>query len=496
MPAMSAEKSAIYQALFELSQSISGHSDLDGLCRALSESLKKVIHFDILRLLLFNAASRTLQIYGLNQPNAAFDKNAHYRLPGDENPACWVWINQQPFFIAEVDRESRWPELIQPARASGVSSILLVPLTTGEHRLGVLALGFLNPSETGREEMDFIHRVASEFAVTIESHLARQQYLRERDRLQLLFDFSNVLVSKLSPDELFPAMSEQLHKVVDFDVLALAVLDKKTGELLISGLMIEGGSIREFEGIRGRTDGTPSAEALATSKPVLTDRVDFERFPSPIYRSFVDAGFRSSCSIPLISPNSILGTLELARTSGQPFQEDDVELLVQVARQIAIALENSLAYRELAEMKERLAIEKLYLEDEIRYDRHFGEMLGQSPVFQTVLKNIHPLRVARKYPRTAKRNRALRDPFPGPDTRTREARIGRTLFRCRFTLNKGFEFGAGKSIARVEGSPRIGLGPERRGRPSWTEENDVAGPHEKARHHPRLPITGVGPKQA
>jgi len=388
MPAMSAEKSAIYQALFELSQSISGHSDLDGLCRALSESLKKVIHFDILRLLLFNAASRTLQIYGLNQPNAAFDKNAHYRLPGDENPACWVWINQQPFFIAEVDRESRWPELIQPARASGVSSILLVPLTTGEHRLGVLALGFLNPSETGREEMDFIHRVASEFAVTIESHLARQQYLRERDRLQLLFDFSNVLVSKLSPDELFPAMSEQLHKVVDFDVLALAVLDKKTGELLISGLMIEGGSIREFEGIRGRTDGTPSAEALATSKPVLTDRVDFERFPSPIYRSFVDAGFRSSCSIPLISPNSILGTLELARTSGQPFQEDDVELLVQVARQIAIALENSLAYRELAEMKERLAVEKLYLEDEIRFDQNFGEMLGESPAFQTVLKNI------------------------------------------------------------------------------------------------------------
>jgi formate hydrogenlyase transcriptional activator len=72
----------------------------------------------------------------------------------------------------------------------------------------------------------------------------------------------------------------------------------------------------------------------------------------------------------------------------QPFTKEDVELLVQVAHQIAIALENSLAYRELAEMKERLAIEKSYLEDDIRFDQNLGDMLGESPAFQAVLRSL------------------------------------------------------------------------------------------------------------
>jgi GAF domain-containing protein len=65
--------------------------------------------------------------------------------------------------IPRLDLEKQWPELIEPARAYGLSSFLLVPLTTGGRRLGVLALGFLNPSEASRNELDFIHRVASEF---------------------------------------------------------------------------------------------------------------------------------------------------------------------------------------------------------------------------------------------------------------------------------------------------------------------------------------------
>jgi formate hydrogenlyase transcriptional activator len=385
---MSADKSAIYEALFELSQSISGHADLESLCRALSGSLKRVVRFDLLGLLLFNSDSQTFQMYGLALSGKSVDENEYRTAPINNYPAGWVWINQQPLFIARLDQETRWPELLDLARAYGLSSLLLVPLTTGNRRLGVLALGFLNPSEASHHEMDFIHRVASEFAVTIDSHLTRRQYLRERDRLQLLFDLTNTLVSKLSPDELFSAISEQLHKVVAFDVIALTLLDQKTGELLLSGFRMDDNLKWEFDRTRGRPDGMPTAEALATGKPVLTNKADFERFTSPTYKKVVDAGFRSLCSIPLKSPNATLGTLELARTSEQQFHEDDVDLLVQVARQIAIAIENSLAYRELAEMKERLANEKLYLEDEIRLDQNFGEMLGESPAFQNVLKNI------------------------------------------------------------------------------------------------------------
>jgi formate hydrogenlyase transcriptional activator len=386
---MSGDSSVIYEALFELAQSISGHSDLDSLCKALFRSLKRVIKFDGLGLLLYDAATNALRVHALAsmEPIADRDELTLISLT-DDSPAGWVWTNQQPMVIPRVDQETRWPEFLKTARERRVSSLLLVPMTTGDRHLGILAFGSLEATEISRHEIDFALRVASEFAVTVDSYLTQQKYLHERDRLQLLFDVTNSLVSKLSPDALFSAVAEQISKVVACDFAALALLDKNTGELILSGLYAAGHRKTDLDLTRARPDGLPSAEALSTGNPVVTDRPDIERFPSPIYKRWVEAGFCSMCTIPLVTTNSTLGTLELARRNGQAFTSDDVELLNQVSRQIAIALENSLAYRELAEMKERLATEKLYLESEIRFDQNLGEMLGESPAFQAVLKSV------------------------------------------------------------------------------------------------------------
>jgi len=129
-------------------------------------------------------------------------------------------------------------------------------------------------------------------------------------------------------------------------------------------------------------------EALATGKPVVVNAPDLERFPSAFYESMVQQGFTVHCSIPLPTPNGIAGTLELGRIGGPPFTEEEIELGVQVARQIAVAVENSLAFKELDELKDKLANEKLYLEDEIRFDQNLGNMVGESPAFQALLKSV------------------------------------------------------------------------------------------------------------
>jgi formate hydrogenlyase transcriptional activator len=121
---------------------------------------------------------------------------------------------------------------------------------------------------------------------------------------------------------------------------------------------------------------------------VVARAADIERYPSPIFGKFVALGFRSVCSVPLVAPNRTIGTLALCRMTEDAWSGEDVAFLVQVANQIAIAVENSLSYRELAEMKERLATEKLYLEDEIRLDHNIGNMVGQGLAFQSVLKSV------------------------------------------------------------------------------------------------------------
>jgi formate hydrogenlyase transcriptional activator len=206
--------------------------------------------------------------------------------------------------------------------------------------------------------------------------------------MQVLFEITNGLVSKLPMDELFSAISEQLNRVVAHDFAVVTLLDKATGEIHLNGLHSPGGMQFEPDESSGRPEGLPSGEALATGKPVLSAGLDFERFPSPLYRKYSDLGFRSGCSIPLAGGNGISGVLDLARKSGEPFTSDEVDLLVQVARQIAIAIENSLAYRELSQIKDKLATEKLYLEDEIRFDQNVGNMIGESPAFQAVLRGI------------------------------------------------------------------------------------------------------------
>ena len=375
---------AIFEAVVALSRSIAGRSDLESLLSGVGESLRRIVGFDYLGLTLHDRKSERMESHFFRQPGGPVVKLS---LPIDQAPSGWVWLNQQPLVIPRLDEETRWPEFTCHSRAAGVNAITLVPLTAGDNRLGAFGFGCLLPYEPGPPELAFLERVASEFAVAVEAFLARQEAVRERDRLRTLFDITNALVSKLSPDELFSAISAQLSNVIRHDCSVLTLLDE-TGRLEMVGLHFTGD--RLFDKTQGHIDpeGMPSAEALTTGKPVLVADVDLFRYPSPEYRRFVELGCKSGCSLPLVTSNGVLGTLEIARTTGEAWTDEDVDFLIQVARQIAIAVENALSYRQLQEMKERLATEKLYLEDEIRLDHNNGNMVGSGPAFQSVLKSV------------------------------------------------------------------------------------------------------------
>jgi formate hydrogenlyase transcriptional activator len=99
-------------------------------------------------------------------------------------------------------------------------------------------------------------------------------------------------------------------------------------------------------------------------------------------------GLKSFCFLPLISRNRAIGTLVLGRLREDAFSEADISFLSQIANQIALAVENALAYREIRELKEQLSKEKLYLEDEIRTEMNFAQIIGNSPTLRRVLKEV------------------------------------------------------------------------------------------------------------
>src|ERR1700676_1784845 len=164
---MPATANEIYEAVLSLSRSIAGRTDLEALLSGVRESLRRIVRFDHLGLILHDANSGAMQGHILNEPGNPVITSL--RMPVEADPAGWVWLNQQPLILSNLNAETRWPEFTNRARAEfGLSTFILVPLTAGENRLGAFGFSSVAPYEPGTAEMEFLERVATEVAVAVE----------------------------------------------------------------------------------------------------------------------------------------------------------------------------------------------------------------------------------------------------------------------------------------------------------------------------------------
>jgi formate hydrogenlyase transcriptional activator len=196
------------------------------------------------------------------------------------------------------------------------------------------------------------------------------------------------MVSKLDLRALFAEISASLRRVIHHDYTSLAQFEESTNQMRVLALDFPQGKGLIHEEMILPLDGSIAGTAFRSRQPLILNHAAMEEFNSPTSRLFLAEGVRSTICVPLITHDRVLGTLTLASLRDAAFQQGDVDLLVQVAGQVAIALENALAFQQIAELKNQLAQEKLYLEDEIRSEMHFDEIVGDSPLLRAVLKQV------------------------------------------------------------------------------------------------------------
>lgn len=382
--------------LLEVSESIASHRDLGELFHDLAQRLPQIVPFDYINVVLHDPERDVMRLCFLatSQPSTI---SPGLELPVDESPGGLVWKTQEPLTVNDVQQERRFPRLLSMLRDNGVNSFCVVPLTTASRRLGALGFGSVDRRSYQETEIEFMRQTAKQVAIAVENALnyeraqsSQAQLTKERDRQRLLLEVNNAVVTHLDLDDLFPAVSACLRKVIQHDGSSLLLCDEETGKWRIHVLDFQNNESFVEEGTIEESTESPSCLAINTGKAALFREQDLKEMAnsSPCAQDLLDRGVKSFCSLPLLAHKRTLGALNVGRRRDDGFSAEDVELLGQVAQQVAIAVENALAYQEIAALKDKLAKEKVYLEEEIQTEYNFEEIVGESRALKQVLKQV------------------------------------------------------------------------------------------------------------
>ena len=382
------------EALLQVSEAIAQQRDLPALFHELSERLHSVVDFDFLTLILHDPKRNVMRLHVL-ESRVPHEKKTGSESPVEGTPSGWVWQTQQHFVVQDVEEETRFPEFMTRMREAGVRSIALLPLTTAQRRLGAMGFGRTVPLGLTQSAIDFMSRVAAQVAVAVDNALNfetsqtfQRQLARERDRLQVLLQVNNVLITTRELPELFRGIVSTIERVIQLDYTSLALLDPVTGLLKIYALNFPGHEQAVKPEMTVPLAGSPAGQAISTGAPLLLRGAELDRYPTEVIRILRSEGIQTLYCVPLVNHGRTFGTINLASRRIDVFTPSDIELLQQVAGQIAIAVENALAFKEIDALKNKLAEEKLYLEEEIRSEFNFEEIIGDSAALRRSLAQV------------------------------------------------------------------------------------------------------------
>lgn len=220
------------------------------------------------------------------------------------------------------------------------------------------------------------------------SKITRDFTMRKRAEEALLLEITNVLLTNLDIRKLLSAISASLGQVAPHDYASLALYDPEIKKLRLHLLNSPPGLDLHPEEMLISLEGTPAGLSFSSRQPLIVDRLDEGRFNSPMIQHLLAIGIKSGCWLPLISHGRPLGALGIASLKEGAFAQSNLNLLSQVANQVALAVDNATAVSQMSGLTQRLMEEKRYLEDELRTEYNFEEIIGESPGLKRVLKQV------------------------------------------------------------------------------------------------------------
>src|SRR6266478_4003119 len=371
-----------HKVLLELTDLMQPHRNLLELFAATAAQLRKVAAAEFTNFSLHDPARNAMRLHVLEGKDLA---RPPIEVPVMDSPGGLAWQTQQPLVVPDVNAETRFSAEMNFLKDKGIRSYCALPLTTAEKRLGALGLGSSRVGAYSEKNLLLLRPVAQLLALEVESALTREGLQQEKERLLVVLEVNTTLLINRDLEKLFAEISRFMRRVVMHDYASVAVYDEAAHALSLYPL-----DSPLTQGLAG-TDTTlpvketPAGRAMLERETKIFSREDLVGIRSDFVSQMLEQGVQSLCCIPLVTRKGALGTLNLASRETNAFVAQDLDFLKQVAAQVAVALDNARAYREIAGLKDKLAKEKLYLEDEIRSELNFEEIVGESAAHKQVL---------------------------------------------------------------------------------------------------------------
>src|SRR5271163_1256067 len=379
-----------YRTLLEVSGAIASQPNLKAVLQSLRRLLSSVVAFDSVSLSLLSDNGNAVRLI-------AFDRSpeAHQVEIGTEVPHVGTAIGraideQKPTYVPDLQAEiSRIPQLASQAMLRTPHSAYIFPISISGKKLGALTFAAAQRGQFSPDEMELMISVSSHVAVALEGAVARdaaelyqRQLAHERDRLRLLLEINNQVVTQLGVNELFRSASSSIRKYFANDFTGFWLIDKHSNRIECAVLDFPGGKgfLADIP-VREVTD--QEVEKMRTRTPEIWSQQDIEKL-----QPLKDESIVALAVAPLGTANGPLGFLAMGSKRSNNFGQEDLDILSQISAQISLALDNALAYGRLSASRNRLEDERLYLESEIRAEYNFEDLVGKSAALRKVLDQI------------------------------------------------------------------------------------------------------------
>jgi formate hydrogenlyase transcriptional activator len=377
--------------LVRFARTLDAHSDPEQLIRSLPSELSGIVVFKTAALVL----SKEIALSGY-----VVDNGGLAIIPGSQRESwqdeiCQVISEQShPFVVLSLDQEIKFNEVVRFFRERGNQSLCVLPLHTAVRQLGALCFARAPLDAFSKNEIDLLRLIADYVALAIDDRLnfahsetVQTQLESERKKLQLILDLNNSVVSNLDLREVLRSVSPGIRKIMRLDGVALILPDAANRQLQLYALDFPDGKGILHQDMSRPLDGSLVGQVFRTGKPWVgsIEDLNVSGFGNWI---ITGEGVETLCMLPLTRCNSTLGVLCLVRLEKNAFTQPDIEFLTQIAGQVAIAIDNAFAYRRITVLSDQLKQENLYLEDEIRSELNFEDIIGNSAALRQVLRQV------------------------------------------------------------------------------------------------------------